>query len=82
MKPDAIGVELYANGEKDGGPVVQQMTPGERLAGADAGLTYAARVAATRPASDYTPRIVPHHEDVSVPLEASSILWLDAPSWR
>ena len=82
MKPDAIGVELYANGEKDSGPVIQQMTPGERLAGADAGFTYAAKVATTRPASDYTPRIIPHHEDVSVPLEASSILWLDVPPWR
>jgi starch phosphorylase len=82
MKPDAVAVELYANGEKLGGPVVQQMTAGERLAGGDAGFTYTANIANTRPASDYTPRIVPQHQDASVPLESSFILWLDAPSWR
>ena len=36
---------------------------------------YGARVPAIRDAADYTPRIVPNHPGVSVPLEASYILW-------
>jgi glycogen phosphorylase len=82
MEPDAVSLELYANGEKDGGPIIQQMTRGERLTGAYTGFTYTTTVTGTRPAADYTPRIIPQHRDASVPLEASSILWLDGPSWR
>ena len=28
-----------------------------------------------RPANDYTPRVIPHHPAVAVPLEATQILW-------
>jgi starch phosphorylase len=38
-------------------------------------LTYSAQISATRPASDYTGRIIPHHPNASVPLEAKQILW-------
>jgi starch phosphorylase len=38
-------------------------------------LAYSAQVSATRPASDYTARIIPHHPNASVPLEAEQILW-------
>jgi starch phosphorylase len=38
-------------------------------------MTYSAQMSATRPASDYTARIVPHHPNASVPLEARQILW-------
>ena len=30
---------------------------------------------ATRPATDYTVRVVPHHDGVAVPLETPSVLW-------
>ena len=82
VNSDAISVELYANGEKDAGPVIEKMSRGERLAGEDTGFTYSALVSATRPAADYTPRIVPQHDAALVPLEAPFILWHDAPSWR
>jgi starch phosphorylase len=82
LNPDAVRVELYANGENEAGPVIEQMSRGERLAGAEAGFTYTAALPATRPAADYTPRLVPQHEAAQVPLEAPSILWHDAPSWR
>jgi len=36
---------------------------------------YSARVPATRPAVDYTPRLIPHNGEAIVPLEASQILW-------
>jgi starch phosphorylase len=38
-------------------------------------LTYSTHVSATRPASDYTARIVPHHLNAFVPLEADQIVW-------
>jgi glycogen phosphorylase len=36
---------------------------------------YDARIPAQRPASDYTPRLVPYHPAAVVPLEAHEILW-------
>jgi len=32
-------------------------------------------VPATRPAADYTPRVIPRSSGVAVPLEATHILW-------
>jgi starch phosphorylase len=29
----------------------------------------------TRPVADYTARLIPHHDDVAVPLEEAHILW-------
>ncbi len=36
---------------------------------------YSATLAAGRPATDYTARVIPHREGVSIPLEESRILW-------
>jgi hypothetical protein len=36
---------------------------------------YSARVPATRPAVEYTPRLMPHNDEAIVPLEAFQILW-------
>jgi len=87
MNPEAVRVELYADEEKDAGPVTQtpitqMMNRGERLVGATNGFTYTAAIPATRPAADYTPRLVPQHVGALVPLEAPFILWHEAPSWR
>jgi hypothetical protein len=38
-------------------------------------MRHCASVPATRPAKDFTPRIVPFHRDAFVPLEAPDILW-------
>jgi starch phosphorylase len=71
---DALRVELYADPLREGESAVHAMTACEK--GAAKGIaTYSARVAASRAASDYTPRIVPYHPSVSVPLETSQILW-------
>jgi starch phosphorylase len=73
LEPDAVRVELYAD---DGdAPVRQAMTRGEALVGASHGYLYSARLPATRPAADYTPRVIPHHPAAIVPLEAAQILW-------
>ena len=82
IDPDAVRVELYAESEKDAAAITQPMDRGEPLVGAARGFTYSAFVPTTRPAADYTPRLVPQHVGAFVPLEAPFILWHDAPSWR
>ncbi len=74
MDPDGIQVELYADAGKDGEPVWQVMTRGESLVGQSV-WRYSASVPATRPAQDFTPRVVPCHPEAFVPLEAPYILW-------
>ncbi|HST11956.1 MAG TPA: alpha-glucan family phosphorylase, partial [Terriglobales bacterium] len=82
LNPDAVRVDLYADAQKDAGPITQPMHRNERLVGAANGFTYTAVVPTTRPAADYTPRLIPQHGGALVPLEAPFILWHDAPSWR
>ena len=75
LGPQAVRVEICADSRSDRPAVCEEMT---RLEGQSdgAGMTrYGARVPATRDAADYTPRIVPSHPGVSVPLEAPHILW-------
>jgi starch phosphorylase len=74
LDPNAIRVELYAEGVNGGEPVPREMARGRRLAEED-GYIYGARIPATRPAADYTARVIPHRAGVSVPLEAARILW-------
>jgi starch phosphorylase len=75
LDPEAVRVELYADGVNGDGPVRQEMTRVRRLEGADGGYAYSAQVPATRPATDYTARVIPHHDGVAVPLETARILW-------
>ena len=82
INPDAVRVELYADGGKDAAPITQPMNRGERLVDAESAFTYTAFVPTTRPAADYTPRLVPQHAGALVPLEAPLVLWHEAPSWR
>jgi starch phosphorylase len=51
------------------------MTACEKSSDMKGSVTYCVDLAATRAASDYTPRAVPHHPSVAVPLEAGEILW-------
>ncbi|MGE5217570.1 MAG: DUF3417 domain-containing protein, partial [Chloroflexota bacterium] len=71
---DAVQVELFAESPNGREPIRRTMTRGERLVGAR-GFSYSARVPAERPATDYTPRIVPFHPAAQVPLEQACILW-------
>jgi glycogen phosphorylase len=82
LDPAAVNAELYAEGENGEAPLRHLMNRGENLVGSEKGFVYTARIPATRPAADYTPRLVPHHAGALVPLEASFILWHDSPSWR
>jgi starch phosphorylase len=58
-----------------GAPVCQEMERAEPPAEATLGELYHASVPATRAATDFTARAVPHWPGVCVPLEFSAILW-------
>ena len=72
---EAVRVELYADRTNRDRVVRQEMTCVRRLEGADRACVFSTRVPATRPATDYTVRVVPHHDGVAVPMEAARILW-------
>ena len=75
LTPDHLRVELYADstpGECASLEVMSASGPGSDTPGS---YLYSAQVSATRPASDYTARIVPHHLNALVPLEAGQIVW-------
>ena len=75
LDPNAVRVELYADGINGSSPVRQEMTRVRQLAGPDSGYAYVAQVPATRPVSDYTTRVIPHCEGVVIPLEEARISW-------
>lgn len=74
LDPDAVQVELFADGLNGGGPVRLEMKHEEGRADAH-GAVYSTRVPMTRPATDYTARVIPKRSGVAVPLEAAQILW-------
>ena len=75
LDPEAVRVELYADGVNGVGPGQQEMKRVRQLAGTSGGYVYTAAVSAVRPATDYTARVIPHCSGVAVPLEADTILW-------
>ena len=75
LDPNAARVELYAEGINDGDPVRVEMKCAQPLPDASRGCVYHATVSTTRPAGDYTARLVPQRSGVAVPLESARILW-------
>jgi glycogen phosphorylase len=75
LDPDILQVDLFANGIDSKGHEVQKMTKGTKIEGTDNAYYYNASVASGRPATDYTPRVIPNLPGVSVPLETNLILW-------
>jgi starch phosphorylase len=75
LDPNFVRVELYADGIDGNSPIRQEMTRVRPPAGETRGGIYCASVPATRPAADYTARIIPHCPGVAVPLEVDPILW-------
>jgi glycogen phosphorylase len=74
LDTQAVLVELYADPIDGDSPVRQEMTADSKP-GKEGKTLYRARVPSQRPATDYTARVMPRHAGVSVPLEASRILW-------
>jgi glycogen phosphorylase len=75
LDPEAVDVEIYADGRDDGDQVRQKMQRVRQLAGAVGGYAYRAAVSASRPAADYTARVIPRCAGLAIPLEASRIVW-------
>jgi starch phosphorylase len=75
LTQDQLQVELYADSIQGGKPAIEVMTASLPRADLLGRFDYSAQVPATRPASDYTVRIIPRHPNASVPLEADQILW-------
>jgi starch phosphorylase len=75
LDPEAVRVELYADGVMGGAPERQEMKRIRQLAGVSGGYVYSATVPTARPPADYTARVVPHCSGAAVPLEAAHILW-------
>jgi starch phosphorylase len=75
LGPEAVRVELYADGVTGGAPVRQEMKQVRELAGAPGSYVYSAAVSATRPPADYTARLTPRFDGAAIPLEDARILW-------
>ena len=75
LDPEAVRIELYADGVNGGAPVRQEMKRVRKLVGATNGHAY--RAACLRPARRRTIRrgSIPHRDGVAVPLEVARILW-------
>lgn len=70
LDPNAVRVELYA---EEAQPQTMELLRG--LSGDPSTYVYTGSVPASRPPEDYTARVVPFHEGVSIPLEIGHILW-------
>jgi starch phosphorylase len=75
VTPDHLRVELYADSAQGLCATFEQMTTSGPSPDAPGAFNYSAQVPATRPASDYTARIVPYHPNALVPLEAEHVVW-------
>ncbi|MDR3727073.1 MAG: alpha-glucan family phosphorylase [Terracidiphilus sp.] len=72
--PEHVRVEIFAD-NPDGASFISEMSQTGALVGVQGGFVFEAKVPATRPASDYTVRIVSALDTLAVPLEEPLILW-------
>jgi len=75
IDPETVRVDLYADGPMGQAAVRQEMKRVRPVAGSSGNHVYGASVPSSRSASDYTPRVVPHHDGIAVPLEDARIQW-------
>jgi starch phosphorylase len=75
LDPEAVRVELYANGVSGNPPSRREMKRLHELVAAATGYAYHVSVPADRPTTDYTARVIPRHDGGRIPLEAARILW-------
>ncbi len=75
LDPNAVRVELYADGAMGSAPVRQEMECVSQLAGSAGGYVYNAVVSASRAQANYTARAMPSCDGIEIPLEDSRILW-------
>jgi starch phosphorylase len=75
LDPNTIQVELYADAIGACGREQRAMALAGQVQDSPGTYIYRALVPAARPASDFTPRVIPRFPGASVPLEAPFILW-------
>jgi starch phosphorylase len=74
LDPCSVQVELYA-APQDGKPaLIEKMRPIEGRASESGAYLYATRTPATRPSTDFTPRMLPFHP-LALPTEIRRIAW-------
>jgi len=76
LTAEDVLVELFAEVPEEDACWIQPMQIEQALAGAINGFIYSILIPATRPISDYTPRIRPYHADCLIPLETKHIFWV------
>ncbi len=76
LDPTFVQVEIYADG-RNGEAAIRQVMEREEMQDSSQShwAIYHAAVPASRPGSDFTPRIVPAHASVAIPLELELIRW-------
>jgi glycogen phosphorylase len=70
LDPNAVRVALYADGLDGGDPLREEVKCAQVSADATRRYAYQVAVRNTRPANDYTVRLIPQRFGVPVPLEA------------
>jgi starch phosphorylase len=75
IQPDDVRVELYASPETTHEAVVQPMAPLDAIPGLANAFIFGATVETARPAWHFTPRVVPFHPGVRIPIEVPLIAW-------
>ena len=72
---DDVQLEVYVAMMPGGETPTHALSRGAAMPGAMNGYIYTGRVPASRPADQYTVRVIPHHPGVRVPTELPLILW-------
>lgn len=75
LPPKTLQVELYAEPTRDRKAVRMPMERGAQIPGGFNGFVYSCRLPHDRPASDFTPRVIPFHPKARVPAELNLISW-------
>jgi starch phosphorylase len=75
LERNAVRIELFANGTTNNDPERHEMKCVRQETGTSGKCTYSVTLPAARPSVDYTVRVIPFFDGVSVPLETNRILW-------
>ena len=76
LHPAMVRVEIYADGHGDHPSFLMMLDFKNPVQGLVNAYLYSGKVPAIRPADHYTPRIIPAHPHVVVPLECPEIAWM------
>jgi starch phosphorylase len=75
LNPNAVRVELFVDAISGGESIRQEMKWTRTLAAELSRCVYQATIPTTRPASQYTARVIPQRARLGGPLEFGRILW-------